>query len=69
GYYLMYSASFSGCRRGNDNSGTAILALAVGLMVIGFARTFFGGLIKAAVSRQRAYLADALAVQFTRNPE
>jgi Zn-dependent protease with chaperone function len=69
GYYLMYSASFSGRRRGNDNSGTAILALAVGLMVIGFAGTFFGGLIKAAVSRQREYLADASAVQFTRNPE
>jgi Zn-dependent protease with chaperone function len=68
GYYLMYSTSFSGRRRGNDNSGVAILALAVGLMVIGFAGTFFGGLIKAAVSRQREYLADASAVQFTRNP-
>jgi len=69
GYYLMYSASFSGRRRGNDNSGVAILALAVGLMVIGFAGTFFGGLIKAAVNRQREYLADASAVQFTRNPD
>jgi Zn-dependent protease with chaperone function len=69
GYYLMYSASFSGRRRGNDNSGAAILALAIGLMVIGFAGTFFGGLIKAAVSRQREYLADASAVQFTRNPD
>lgn len=68
GYYLMYSASFSGRRRGNDNSGAAIMALAVGLMVIGFAGTFFGGLIKAAVNRQREYLADASAVQFTRNP-
>jgi hypothetical protein len=37
-------------------------------MVIGFAGTFFGNLIKAAVSRQREYLADASAVQFTRNP-
>jgi hypothetical protein len=37
-------------------------------MVIGFAGTFFGGLIKASVSRQREYLADASAVQFTRNP-
>ncbi|MEP6972409.1 MAG: M48 family metallopeptidase [Betaproteobacteria bacterium] len=69
GYYLMYSASYSGRRRSNDNSGAAILALAIGLMVIGFAGTFFGGLIKAAVSRQREYLADASAVQFTRNPD
>ncbi|MCL4744191.1 MAG: M48 family metallopeptidase [Burkholderiaceae bacterium] len=68
GYYLMRSTSFSGRRRGNDNSGAAILALGIGLMAIGFAGTFFGGLIKAAVSRQREYLADASAVQFTRNP-
>lgn len=68
GYYLLYSTSLSGRRRSNDKSGAAILALAVGLMVIGFAGTFFGGLIKATVSRQREYLADASAVQFTRNP-
>jgi hypothetical protein len=30
---------------------------------------FFGRLIQAAVSRQREYLADASAVQFTRNPD
>ena len=30
---------------------------------------FFGSLIRAAVSRQREFLADASAVQFTRNPE
>lgn len=68
GYYLLYSTSFSSRRRGNDKGGGAILALAVGLMAIGFAGTFFGGLIKASVSRQREYLADASAVQFTRNP-
>jgi len=69
GYYLLYSASFSGHRRGSDKGGGGILALAIGLMVIGFAGTFFGGLIKASVSRQREYLADATAVQFTRNPD
>jgi Zn-dependent protease with chaperone function len=68
GYYLLYSASFSGRRRSKDNSAAAMLALAIGLMVIGFAGTFFGGLIKAAVSRQREFMADASAVQFTRNP-
>jgi Zn-dependent protease with chaperone function len=68
GYYLLYSTSFSGRRRGNDEGGAGILALAVGLMAIGFAGSFFGALIKAAVSRQREYLADASAVQFTRNP-
>lgn len=67
GYYLLYSASYSRRGRGSDKGG-GILALAVGLMVIGFAGTFFGSLIKASVSRQREYLADASAVQFTRNP-
>jgi len=68
GYYLLYSTSFSGRRRSNDKSAAGILALGIGLMVIGFAGTFFGALIKASVSRQREFLADASAVQFTRNP-
>lgn len=67
GYYILYASSFSGRGRSNSKNAAGILALGVGLMVIGFAGTFFGGLIKAAVSRQREYLADASAVQFTRN--
>lgn len=55
--------------RGRGKGAGAILGLGIGLMVIGFAGTFFGSLIKAAVSRQREYLADASAVQFTRNPD
>jgi hypothetical protein len=38
-------------------------------MAIGFLGTFFGNLIKASVSRQREFLADASAVQYTRNPD
>ncbi len=68
GYYILRSAAWSGHRR-NNKGGGGLLALGIGLMVIGFAGTFFGGLIKAAVSRQREYLADASAVQFTRNPD
>ncbi len=43
----------------------------VGLMlfVVGALGPFLGGLIKAALSRQREFLADASAVQFTRNPQ
>ena len=52
-----------------DNSGAVVLALGAALMLIGYAGTFFGNLIKSAVSRQREYLADASAVQFTRNPK
>lgn len=39
------------------------------LCVLGYAGTFFGNLIKSAVSRKREFLADASAVQFTRNPQ
>ena len=69
GYYILISASYSRRGRRSGKGSGGILALAIGLMVIGFAGTFFGGLIKAAVSRQREYLADASAVQFTRNPD
>jgi len=46
----------------------AILAAGLALMLIGYVGYFFGRLIQAAVSRQREFLADASAVQFTRNP-
>ncbi|MEM9186547.1 MAG: M48 family metallopeptidase [Planctomycetota bacterium] len=55
----------------NDSGGAillALLAISVALIVLGSIGSLFGGLIKAAVSRQREYLADASAVQFTRNP-
>jgi len=45
-----------------------VVALGLALLIIGYFGYFFGGLIKRAVSRQREYLADASAVQFTRNP-
>jgi hypothetical protein len=41
----------------------------LGVFVLGLVGAFFGRLIMAAVSRQREYLADASAVQFTRNPD
>ena len=53
--------------RSSKNSGGAAI-LGLGLMAIGSGGTFFGSLIKASVSRQREFLADASAVQFTRNP-
>lgn len=51
-----------------DKSAGGILILGAVFFVIGYTGTFFGNLIKAAVSRQREFLADASAVQFTRNP-
>ncbi|MBC24659.1 MAG: hypothetical protein CMJ32_12200 [Phycisphaerae bacterium] len=58
-------------RRSKDEGGAqlVILVIALVLMVCGFVGTFFGRLIQAAVSRQREFLADASAVQYTRNPD
>ena len=70
GEFLMRTAGNRSINRSSkDNSPVAILALGLGLLVIGYSGIFFGNLIKAAVSRQREFLADASAVQFTRNPE
>jgi Zn-dependent protease with chaperone function len=69
GYFLLRSSMFAGGRRDSrDNSGIVMLIAGLGLMIVGFMGTFFGNLIKASVSRQREFLADASAVQFTRNP-
>ena len=38
------------------------------MLVIGYVGLFFGRLIQAAISRHREELADASAVQFTRDP-
>lgn len=51
----------------NDNNGNAIL-MVLGLIAVILA-PIFGQLMKLAISRKREYLADATAVEFTRNPD
>jgi Zn-dependent protease with chaperone function len=55
-------------RGGGQLIAVAFLA-GLALMIVGYLGTLFGTMIRAAVSRQREFLADASAVQFTRNPE
>ena len=77
GHMLFRSLTYGRVRVGgggrNDRDGgnlvIVILAIGAALMVIGGLGVFFGRLLQAAISRQREYLADASAVQFTRNPE
>lgn len=72
GYQLIYHFRFAGIARSRQQNGGAqigMFAFAFGLIAIGYGGMFFGNLIKAAVSRQREFLADASAVQFTRNPD
>lgn len=57
---------------GRGSGGALIIAVLVVVLLvtlIGYIGTFFGRMIQAAISRQREFLADAAAVQFTRNPE
>jgi Zn-dependent protease with chaperone function len=72
GYYLLRATRYtnsSRSSRGGGNVVAAMLLLGVGLLVIGYVGFFFGQWIKATVSRQREFLADASAVQFTRNKD
>lgn len=66
-YRRSYHRNYNNRRSNNKGSGIAVVGL--GLLIIGYIGNFFGNLIKANVSRQREFLADASAVQFTRNPE
>lgn len=72
GRLVMRMAASSGRSRSSNDKGGGALPLLVGglaLLVVGSIGYFFGQLIKAAISRQREFLADAAAVQFTRNPQ
>lgn len=67
GRWLLHSTRLA---RSTRNKGAAIgVILGLALLILGSIGIFFGRLIKAAVSRQREMLADASAVQFTREPE
>ncbi|ASP38155.1 hypothetical protein CHH28_05405 [Bacterioplanes sanyensis] len=70
GRFMLESAMHSRSRSSSKENNTLPLwAIGLSLVVIGYSGVFFGNLIKAAVSRQREFLADASAVQFTRNPD
>ena len=55
--------------RGDGKSGNAVVLVGLALFLIGYTGLFCARLIKAAVSREREFLADASSVQFTRNPD
>jgi Zn-dependent protease with chaperone function len=57
---------FGGGGRGRDRGAAAVMVAALVAIVVGYVGLFFARMIKAGVSRQRESLADASAVQFTR---
>ncbi|NBV48037.1 MAG: hypothetical protein EBR95_03075 [Verrucomicrobia bacterium] len=66
GYIIVRIGLSSGSSRKNNLWPLAIAGLVV--VLVGLGGVFFARVIQASVSRQREYLADASAVQFTRNP-
>jgi Zn-dependent protease with chaperone function len=66
------SSSSGGGGSDSDDSGRAVLIFIIAgllLMLVGALGAFFGALLQSAISCQRELLADASAVQYTRNPE
>ena len=71
-HYSAHHSNYQGVSFGGSaqkKGALPIFLLGLGLMVLGYCGVFFGRLIQAALSRQREFLADASAVQFTRNPQ
>lgn len=67
GLRILQFSSYS--RRGDDKNGNAQVVIAVAFTLGGALMWIFGSILKACVSREREYLADACAVQFTRSPD
>ena len=65
GWLILRAGAVGGGRRDNNGGGVMILGLA--LLIVGGLGVMFANLIKSAVSRQRVFLGDAAAVQFTRH--
>ena len=68
GFYSSHGRSRRSSENGGGGGALAIGIIGLGLMATSGLGIFMGNLIKSAVSRQREYLADSSAVQFTRNP-
>ena len=69
GRSILRGTRHSGLSSRRSNSGGGIVLVGLGLAILGWIGVFFSRLIKAAVSRQREFLADASAVQFTRQTQ
>ena len=66
GQYMLRAQFYSG--RSRRGGGGALVIGGLLIMLVGYIGTFIGRLIQSAVSRQKEFLADSSAVQFTRNP-
>lgn len=69
--WMWWSGGRRGSRRGRggDSAGPAMAIVAVLAVVLAIVAPILAKLIQLAASRQREYLADASAVELTRNPD
>ncbi len=69
GMRMLQFSGLSGRSRDGKKGGNPIQLAALLFLIAGAFTWLMGSILKASVSREREYLADACAVQFTRNPE
>jgi Zn-dependent protease with chaperone function len=72
GRMILRSLRYVRTSKNSKGGGQAIfiiLGIGAALAVVGYSGTFFGNWIKSLISKQREYLADASAVQYTRSSE
>ena len=69
GHILLRSGHRSTGHSTRSNAGAIVPLLGLALWSLGWLGGMLAGFIKAAISRQKEYLADASAVQYTRNPD
>lgn len=67
GRLLLHAGS--GSSRNNKKDGNALPLIGLGLVIMGYLGVLWARIMQSAINRQREYLADASAVQFTRHPE
>ena len=65
---VLQTSPRTGGREPASDGAAALMLAALAVMILGYIGVFFGRLLQAAVSRHRERLADASAVQFTRDP-
>lgn len=67
---ILQFSGLSGRSKSSDQRGGNPIAIAALILIVAGAFTWLAGsILKACVSREREYLADACSVQFTRNPD
>ena len=68
GRILIDMGAVSSSRKDEKGGGVPLMLIGIISLLLGAISVFFGKIIQAAVSRKREHLADASAVEFTRNP-